>query len=208
MPLESVIHILLIALSHFSYLAIFIFLLLLSLGLAISEDVALLIIGYLVAKGYIAMVPTLAVALAGIGASDAITYLIGYLLGGSLLRNKWLLKIVKPHRVEKGERWFARWGEKAIFVARFIIGVRFQVFVTAGMMRMKFLRFLLVDSLAALLFVPLMILLGYFCSKDLEIVAKWISSSSQRISIVVAVSFFVFVIYKLLTKKMKKVAKT
>jgi membrane protein DedA with SNARE-associated domain len=48
------------------------------------------------------------------------------------------------------ERYFAKYGDKTVFFARFFAGVRWAAFFSAGAMRMPYWKFIAVDMLAAL----------------------------------------------------------
>jgi membrane protein DedA with SNARE-associated domain len=70
---------------------------------------------------------------------------------------------------------FARYGNRLLFLARFLPGMRTAVYVTAGAThRVSFLRFFLLDGLAALISVPLWVYLGYAGANNREWLAMWI----------------------------------
>jgi membrane protein DedA with SNARE-associated domain len=72
-----------------------------------------------------------------------------------------LRKVMHSKRREKVERHFARHGNLTIFVGRFMPGFRSIIFAFAGISRMGYFRFLLIDGMAAVLSVPLFVYLGY-----------------------------------------------
>jgi membrane protein DedA with SNARE-associated domain len=64
-------------------------------------------------------------------------------------------------RREKVERHFARHGDMTVFVGRFMPGFRSIVFAFAGLSKMSYFRFLLIDGIAAGISVPFFIFLGW-----------------------------------------------
>jgi membrane protein DedA with SNARE-associated domain len=73
---------------------------------------------------------------------------------------------------ERRYRWirgkFDRHGEKMVFFARFVSGLRGPVFITSGIMEMSRAKFLLYDFLGAVISVPLFLLIGHLSGPHLE----------------------------------------
>jgi len=70
---------------------------------------------------------------------------------------------------------FARYGNRLLFLARFLPGMRTAVYITAGTThRVSFLRFFLLDGFAALISVPIWVYLGYFGANNHEWLVMWI----------------------------------
>src|SRR4029079_14476464 len=63
--------------------------------------------------------------------------------------------------LERAERFIARYGVLAVFVARFIAGLRVLAGPLAGAMRLPFGRFFLANLCGAMLFVPYAVTIGY-----------------------------------------------
>src|SRR5262249_40618685 len=99
-----------------------------------------------------------------------------------------------PEKIARGERFFAKHGDRAVFLARFVVGVRAAVFLTSGFLRVSFVRFLIADFLAALLSVPFWIYLGYFLHANIEIAKKYMRRIDLGIiTVIVLVVGFVLV---------------
>ena len=70
---------------------------------------------------------------------------------------------------------FVRYGNRMLFIARFLPGMRTTVYLTAGTShRVSFLRFLLIDGLAALISVPFWVYLGYFGADNHAWLETWV----------------------------------
>jgi len=106
--------------------------------------------------------------LAAIG-GDALNYAIGHFLGPRVLsgRTRWL----KREYLERTERFFARYGGKAIILARFLPIIRTVAPFLAGVGSMNYLQFAVYNVIGALLWVFGFVLAGYFFG-SLEVVQK------------------------------------
>ncbi|MFO0898516.1 MAG: DedA family protein [Pirellulales bacterium] len=97
--------------------------------------------------------------LAAIG-GDALNYAIGHFLGPRVLtgRTRWL----KREYLERTERFFARYGGKAIILARFLPIIRTVAPFLAGVGSMNYLQFAVYNVVGALVWVFAFVLGGYF----------------------------------------------
>lgn len=143
-----------------SYLGLFVLVILTGLGLPLPEDAVVLGGGYLVHTGQTRLYPTIAVALLGVLAGDVLLYLAGRRFGPAVIRQRRFARWLSPERMERARRFFERWGGGAVFVGRFVMGLRAAVFLTAGTLRMSFPRFFAINLAGALLSVPLLVWLG------------------------------------------------
>jgi membrane protein DedA with SNARE-associated domain len=146
----------------FIYAGIFLILFLCGLGLPIPEELTLLTGGFFVNLGIIRFYPTLAIGFLGILGGDLAIYAIGKKWGQDILNHRHLRKVITESRLERGRQFYRDHGNKTVFIARFISGLRVAAFFAAGTMGIKFSKFLLHDFLGALILIPLLILLGYY----------------------------------------------
>lgn len=147
--------------SGVAYAIIFGILLACGLGFPLPEDIPLIAAGYLVWDGTMKWVPALGVTIGGVLIGDTILFFLGQKLGLKILQQKGIQKIFKPEKVRRTRAYFRKYGDKIVFFARFVAGFRAVAFFMSGAMHMKYRRFLWLDTLAALLSVPIWIGLGY-----------------------------------------------
>jgi membrane protein DedA with SNARE-associated domain len=144
-----------------AYVIIFGVLLACGIGLPLPEDIPLVAAGYLLWDGTFSVIPTFLITMAGVLIGDAMLFYLGKRLGFRFLKpGKDGKSLFKPKRVLAAYAYFRKYGDKIVFFARFIVGFRGMVFFMAGALKMKFTRFLFLDALAAVLSIPLWILLG------------------------------------------------
>jgi membrane protein DedA with SNARE-associated domain len=96
--------------------------------------------------------------IAGILTADMVLYAIGRFGGRRLLRYRWIQRVLSAEREEKLERGFHRHGGKIILTARMIPPLRTSAFITAGLIRYPFVRFVLADSVCAIALVSVVFL--------------------------------------------------
>ena len=157
-----------ILLQHSSYLLIIIVLILTGSGLPLPEEVPIIAAGILSSQG--TMDPWIAFACCLFGAivGDSIMYWIGFHFGHSVLREhpRWA-RWVTPEREAQIESMFRRHGLKVFFVARFLVALRSPVYLTAGILRVSFRRFFLIDLVCATAVVGTFFGLTYYFGEQL-----------------------------------------
>ena len=208
-------------LTKFTYVALALILIAAGCGVPIPEDVPLIFSGYLCnsrqspladlipktksatapAIGDRARVPDarimIAFGLAGMLMGDSILYVVGRRgIDADNILARHIRKVMHSQRRERVEKYFRKHGNITLFVGRFFPGVRAMVFALCGMSRMPYWKFLTVDCLAGLLFIPTMIFLGYWQAARIN----WLFEEVARVkhflyiaigaALVIAVVFF------------------
>jgi membrane-associated protein len=133
------------------------------IGFFLPGDSLLFITGLFIASGAISLNIYLAVTLLFLAAfaGNLTGYWIGYAAGPPLF-NRPDSRIFKQVYVEKTNVFFARYGGRAIIMARFVPIVRTFITAVAGVGRMNFARFALFSAIGAVLWAVGVTLAGYF----------------------------------------------
>ena len=113
-----------------------------SAGLWVPGETALIAAGVYASKGHLPIAGVIAVAAAGAIIGDNIGYWLGREGGRRLLYRYAILTRFAERVMPPAERFFARHGGKAVFLARFFGGVRVTGAWMAGITRMPWWRFL------------------------------------------------------------------
>ena len=140
------------------------------LGLLIPGAALLFGVGALMATGSLPIPSILFWTVAGAIVGDLTSFLLGQHYH-QRLRVIWPFRRY-PRLVNRGVDFFVRHGGKSVFMARFIGPLRPIVPAIAGMMNMTTPRFLLVDSIACLLWAPVYILPGMVFGASLGLAAE------------------------------------
>lgn len=178
-------------LDVWGYPAYFILFLASAMGSPLTEDLLLLLGGYLVGARVFAWPPTLATALAGVIATDVLMYGFGRKLRQHSLRRGFIRRVIRPGRLRIATRWFARFGDPLVFAARLVPGTRMIVFVSAGLRGMPLPRFLAYDLAGSALWVPLLLWLGAKFGErfgGVQDVIDWVGSRVLWIVVALAVA--------------------
>ncbi len=128
------------------------------IGVVVPGTAVILAVSALVPAGVVTLWPLLAAATAGAIIGDGFSFWIGHRYHREIL-NAWPLNR-HPALVERSEAFFARHGDKSVFLARFTPGVRAFIPLLAGMLRMSPRRFYAANILSALVWAPAHILPG------------------------------------------------
>jgi membrane protein DedA with SNARE-associated domain len=115
-----------------AYTLVFGFLIACGLGLPLPEDVALVTGGYLSFVGAANLWLMVLFALAGILGGDLLVYAAGRRYGQELAQVHWLHRYLTDEKRHRVERYFARYGQGLVMVARFLPGLRVVTYFTAG----------------------------------------------------------------------------
>jgi membrane protein DedA with SNARE-associated domain len=185
------------------YLTIFFVMTLTGAGLPIPEEVPIISAG--IASANDTMNPWLAFAclLAGAVLGDCIMYYIGYHFGRGILKDhRWWARFLTPEREARIEEKFRKHGLGVFFVARFLVGIRSPVYITAGILRVSFKRFLLIDLICATAVVGVFFSLSYFYGVP---IARWVKNGEYVLTVAVTLAVIVVAIF-LWQRHMKKKA--
>jgi membrane protein DedA with SNARE-associated domain len=147
--------------SHWGYLAIFLFVLLGNLGVPAPEESILVLAGYLVWQGRLRLPLVLVVGILSAIAGDNLGYWVGRRYGQEAIERYGQRMLLTPARIEATQHFVTRYGAFGVFAARFIPGVRFLAGPLAGSTGLRPLHFVIANALGAMIYVPTMIAAGY-----------------------------------------------
>lgn len=154
---------------EYGYAAVFFVLVICGFGVPIPEDLTLVTGGVISGMGYTNPHIMFAVGMLGVLVGDGIMFAAGRIWGQKILKFKPIVRIMTPKRYAQVQEKFDKYGNWVLFVARFLPGLRTAVFVTAGISRkVSYLRFLIMDGLAALISVPIWIYLGEYGAHNID----------------------------------------
>ncbi len=127
------------------------------LGTLLSEDLTCIAVGLAIREGQLSWAIGLTGCYVGILLGDFGLWLLGRFVGPPLLRQAWTQRLLPARGVERLGHWFDRRGWAAVFLARFVPGARFPIYVAAGILGRSAVRFLLFAALAGLVWTPVLI---------------------------------------------------
>jgi membrane protein DedA with SNARE-associated domain len=148
-------------LGHWGYGAIFVVVVLGNVGVPLPEETVLALAGYLVWRGEMRVAVVIVVGIVSAVVGDNLGYWLGRRYGRSALPRyaRWVLG--HPERLVAMEGFVRRRGPFAVFVARFVPGIRFMAGPLAGGLGMHFAPFFAANVLGAVVYVPVVVGAGY-----------------------------------------------
>jgi membrane protein DedA with SNARE-associated domain len=155
-------------LEEFTYAGIFIALFLAGLGVPLPEEVPVLTAGVLAHEQVVRWWLALPVCVVGVLSGDTVLYWVGRHWGERVLAWRLVRRVLSREREEALKESYRRHGVKIVFTARHVMGLRAAAFLTAGIARVPFPRFLAADFAASMLGVPLSFGLAFFFTDQLE----------------------------------------
>lgn len=135
--------------------------------------------------------------------SDWVCYWIGRQFGPKLWNIGWFAKTFDQKKITQIHKYYAKYGFLTLIVGRFIpFGVRNGLFLTAGLGKMPFSKFLLSDGIACAFSNTTLFSLAYMAGKNYETLL----SSLKTLNIFLFTAFVVAVIGFIWYKRKKKTA--
>lgn len=174
--------------SHWGYLAIFLFVILGNVDLPVPEESVLVLAGYLTWQGQLELPLVLVVGIVSAVAGDNLGYWIGRRYGQEAVERFGRRVMLTPARIEATRRFVTRYGAFGVFAARFIAGLRFMAGPLAGSTGLRPLAFVTANTLGAMLYVPTMVGAGYAVAYGLGDYVKRFERFAGRIEHIVLIA--------------------
>jgi membrane protein DedA with SNARE-associated domain len=191
--------------EHFTYLAVFLALVLPGLGLPIPEDIILIIGGWVTWKVGANVHIMVVVSMAAVLGCDFMMYSVGRHWGRAILNWRLFRFIAPPSRIQRAEQFYTRHGRKTVFICRFTPGLRVLVFMLAGVTRMKPWMFLLMDGLAAAISIPTIVYLAHHFAPNIEKIIA-IAKQVKMYTILVGIPLALVILLIWMRRRRKAVA--
>jgi membrane protein DedA with SNARE-associated domain len=125
----------------------------------------------------------LACCLVGALLGDCVMYAIGYHFGRSVLQeHRWFARFLTPQREARIERMIQEHGIKMFLMARFMVGLRSPVYLTSGILRVPFRRFIFIDTICASIVIGIFFALSYVFAPHIQMVWQWIRGAEYTLT--------------------------
>ncbi|HAR43934.1 MAG TPA: DedA family protein [Bdellovibrionales bacterium] len=187
------------------YLFVFGILLACGLGIPLPEDIVLFAAGLLSYYGVTDLIGITVLSFFGVLFGDSIIFFLGARYGRTLTKKWFFHKLLPDDRLSAVQAKFNQRGNKLIFAARFMPGLRAPIFFSAGTLHLPYRVFLFYDGLAALLSVPAIIGAVYYFGDEVDKVVRLIQRIENGIVFVIAVVVLVIMVKWYIThRKLKR----
>jgi membrane protein DedA with SNARE-associated domain len=139
-----------------------------TMGVPVPGETALFTAGILAAGGHLSIEVVIAIAAAAAILGDNVGFMIGRKLGRRVLLADGPLQHHRRRVIEIGEPFFERHGPKAVFLGRWVAGLRITSAWLAGVNRMAWPTFLFWNALGGIAWAISIALLAYFLGRGAE----------------------------------------
>ena len=183
--------------ARYGYWVVFLGVMLENGGLPVPGETVLLFSGFLAYHGRLSLGRAIFTAIAGATLGDNLGYLIG-LWGGTALVNRYRGRfLLSARRFDRAQAIFLRFGHWAVFVARFITGLRVIAGPLAGAFVIPYPRFLLFNFSGAVLWSFAVGWVGYlFGSNWQRLISLFKQVDTAVLLAVVFAALIVWVVYR------------
>jgi len=191
-------------LGQYGYLVVFVGVTLEGVGLPLPGETVLVTAGALAHRGTLGLWQTMTFGSLGTVIGGQAGYCIGR-FGGRQFVVRWGRYVfITRERLADAEGFFDRHGGMAVFIARFVVGLRVFGALAAGISRMPWRRFALYNALGGVIWATAAVSLGYLLWTSVSLVENW----AGRVSIVMAAVLILIVILRWTYRKIMKAEKT
>ncbi len=182
--------------GQYGYLVVFFGVMLESVGVPLPGETILIAAGFLIHQGTLDLGETIVFGVLGTIVGNQLGYWAGR-QGGRPFVLRWGHYVRVPHeRLVRVERFFARHGGKAVFLARFVPGLRAFGALAAGISRMHWWTFLFYNVLAGVVWATASILVGYLFSGSLNLLEEWMGSVTVLLVLLIVITLLLYLAYR------------
>ena len=187
--------------ARYGYWAVFFGVMFENAGLPIPGETVLLFAGFLAFHGKIELLPAILTAIAGATTGDSLGFLLGR-YGGTAFVNRFLRRYSWIARqYDEAHRLFLRYGQWAVFTARFITGLRVFSGILAGVLLMPYPRFLFFNFTGAVCWALAIGCIGFFFGSSWERLVSFLRQMDRMVLVIVGVAAVVLIGVHLLRRK-------
>ena len=171
--------------DNFTYIGVFGALLLGSLGVPIPEEMPIIAAAVLSHEGIVVWWLALPVCLLGVLSGDMVLYWVGRHWGEQVLNWRMVRLVLTPAREQWLKVAYRRHALKTVVTARHVMGLRAAAFLTAGIARVSFWKFVVADAGAAILGVPLVFGLANFFTDQIKAIVADVHRAERWLGLAV-----------------------
>lgn len=161
----------------------------------VPSEVVLPLAGFTASQGHYGVVAAVVWATAGSVVGALVLYWAGLAWGVErLCRVADRLPLVGPDDVERSITWFESHGRSAVFLGRFVPGVRSLISIPAGIHRMPLLPFTGYTAAGSLVWNAVLIGAGYELGSQWHVVERFMGDVANAVYVVIIVAVLVAVV--------------
>jgi membrane-associated protein len=169
--------------AHLGYLILFGLIAAESAGVPLPGETALITGGVFAQRGELELALVIPIAAAAAIIGDNVGYVIGRTGGRRLLERDGFLEHHRREIIRRGEPFFARHGPKAVFLGRWMTGLRIAAAWLAGINHMEWRTFVFWNALGGIAWATSVGLLAYFAGPTVEHMVKYVGFAGAALAV-------------------------
>ena len=182
--------------SHFPVIGLFLLIILGAVGLPFPEDASLILCGFLIAHGVVNGAVAVSAVYIAVLAGDLIIYAAGRKFGEKIVNHRHFKRIISTERMAYLESQFKKRGFLLLLIGRNVLGLRGQLLLVSGVMKMPLLKFMVTDGIASLVTVAIMVSIGILGGNSLQVIGKDITRVEHAAVLVLILAFVIYLLIR------------
>ena len=188
--IEVIIHLVTGTVSQIGYFGVFVLMIFESACVPIPSEIIMPFSGFLVSLGKFNLIfVTLAGALGNL-VGAVITYAIGYYGGRPFVLKYGKYFFIKEKEVHHAEKFFEKWGDFAVFIARNLPVVRTFISLPAGVAEMNFPKFAIYSFVGSIPWCFALTYIGFLLGANWMIIRKY----GDILDIIAGIGIIIFLV--------------
>ncbi len=183
-------------LQQYGYLIVFFGVMVESMGVPIPGETILIAAGVLAQRSGLDIGDAILFGILGAVVGDQLGYWAGRKGGRPFVLRWGRYLFITPERLRGAENFFARHGGKAVFMARFVAGLRVFGALVVGISRMRWRTFFFYNVLGGAVWATAAVLVGYLLGGSLGLVEQWLGRATLLLGAVLVLMLVFYLTYR------------
>jgi len=163
----------------------------------VPSEIVMPFSGYLVARdGEMSMLGVVIAGSLGCTLGSIAAYIVGFYAGRPLIIRYGKYILIREKHLVTAEKWFARWGDKATFVARLLPVIRTVISLPAGIAKMDFRKFVFYSFVGSVPWTLMLAYAGYWLGPEWESI-KGVFRGLDVVVVLAVIAVIVWYVYRL-----------
>lgn len=189
-------HGLILLFARYGYLLVIGAVLLENAGIPAPGHTVMLAAGALAQQGYLNLTAIIAAGAVAAVIGDNVGFIVGRHGGRALLLKHGPKILISAATLEKADRFYARHGAKAVFLARFVTGLQTVGALLAGSSRMRWQTFFVWNLLGALTWALVYATLGYLFGSSWELLERWVGRAGLAVVALAVIALAAWLLHR------------
>ncbi len=190
--------------ARYGYWVIFFGVMLENAGLPLPGETVLLFAGFLAYHGRLDLARAIVTAIAGAATGDSLGFLVGRYGGTAVVDRFFKRWKFVARRFHGAQQLFLKYGQWAVFTARFITGLRVFAGILAGLFLMPYPRFLFFNFTGAVCWAIAIGYVGFFFGSNWGRVVNFLKELDRITLAVVFAGILIVIAVRALRKRLRK----